>query len=185
MTRKTQISWTVIILVSLAFQLMFVLLEAGFYSTPYGTLDSSGNELGFNNLITSSHVEIMLSNIGVRGLFGGLRWYFVLCLGAHVAGLVVVWGSFRRRGRLMFFGLQTILFPLGWIPLLWMGPLMAIDSLLNGFDGEAITDGPLNMIFVHVTWWFVSLALFLWNLGMGDQETPQESASLISIRTIS
>lgn len=180
MNTRTRICWTVMVSLSFGFQLLVFALEAGYYATPLGTLDSAGNELGFNNPVTMSHIAIMFSNISLGSAVTGLLGYFLVCLLAHVVGLFVIWSSIGNRGRLIFFGAQTILFPLGWVPLFWMGPILVLGAFFSGFEGETITDGPLNMIFAHVTWWMVSLTMFLWNLGLKSRRAPVFQPSAVA-----
>ncbi len=170
MSRKSQVNWTLIILASFGFQLMVLLLEAGYRSTPFGTADSAGNELGFNNPITNELIWIMFSRVRVESLFADFGWYFLLCLLAHLVGLCVVWIAGSRRTRMVFFGLQTILFPLGWLPMFWLGPVLVAQTFFGTFDGETIADGPLNMFFAHVTWWQISLVVTLQSLALADRK---------------
>jgi len=178
MTRRSQIIWSVLILTSFAFQTAVLLLEAGYYSTPFGTADSSGNQLGFNNPITNELVWILIGNVRLDALVGGFRSYFLVGLIAHLVGLGLIWGPSARRTRLLYFGSQMLIFPLGWLPIFWMGPLVVINCFFGTFDGETITDGPLNMFWAHVTWWQVSLVMFLWELGFKDAWMDTRSLSV-------
>ncbi|MBI1175965.1 hypothetical protein GC207_00840 [bacterium] len=164
MTRKAKIFWTTIILGSFLFQSAVLLLQAGYFSTPGGTPDSAGHKLGFNNPITSGLIWIMLTHISLKGLFAIGGWYFWLCPLAHLIGLRLIWTNASRKNRIAFFGVQTVLFPLGWIPMFWFTPVMTLAAMFGTFDGESITDGPINMFFAHTTWWEISIGMCAYEL---------------------
>lgn len=159
MTRRAKIFWTSMILGSFVFQSVVMLLQAGYFSTPSGTADSAGNELGFNNPVTSGLIWIIITHISLKGLFTFGGSYFLLCPLAHLIGLWLIWMNVSRRRRILFFGAQTVLFPLGWIPMLWFAPVMTLTAMFGMFDGESITDGPINMIFAHTTWWEIAVGM--------------------------
>lgn len=62
-----------LILASLALLVFVGLLEAGHDATKYGTIDSNGYPLGFNDPITLGHVRIMFGNATWSGFMESLE----------------------------------------------------------------------------------------------------------------
>lgn len=160
--------WTLVILASLAFQWLVAVMGAG-YHTLSGATDSAGNTLGFNDPITNEHIGMMFAQTPISAVFAGAGWYFSLCMLAHLGGLAVIWLAHRRPYWLTaYFSFQTILFPLGWIPLFWFFPVLAVYGFFTGFDGEFLTDVPL-LFCTHILWWAISLVATLQSLALADQ----------------
>lgn len=169
MSRKSQIIWTLVILASLAFQWLVAVLAAG-YDTLAGTADSAGNPIGFNDPITNEHIGMMFAQTPISAVFAGAGWYFSLCMLAQLGGLAMIWLAHHRPYWLTaYFGFQTILFPLGWIPLFWFVPVLAVYGFFTGFDGEFLTDVPL-LFCTHILWWAISLVATLQSLGLADRK---------------
>lgn len=169
MNRRSQVIWTLVILASLAFQWLVAVLGAG-YDHLAGATDSAGNPLGFNDPITNEHIGMMFAQTPISAVFAGAGWYFSLCLLAHLGGLAMIWLVHHRPYWLTaYFGFQTILFPLGWIPLYWFLPVLAVYGFFTGFDGESLTDAPLNLFCTHILWWAISLVATLQSLALADQ----------------
>ena len=169
MNRRSQVIWTLIILVSLAFQWLGAVLGAG-YNRLAGATDSAGNPIGFNDPITNEHVGMMFAQTPISAVFAEAGWYFSLSMVAHLGGLAMIWLCSRRPNQLAaYFGVQTILFPLGWLPLLWFVPLAVVYELFAGFDGETLTDPPLNFLASLVLWWAISLAAAIQSLAAADR----------------
>lgn len=178
MSRRSQVLWTLIILASLAFQWLVAVLGTG-YSALHGVADSSGNPIGFNDPITDEHIRMMLAQAPVSAVFAEAGWYFSLCLLAHLGGLSVIWLANRQPKQLAaYFGFQTVLFPLGWIPIFWFTPLLALIDLFTGFDGETLTDAPLNLIGTHSLWWIISLIITIHGLALADRQQESSPAWL-------
>lgn len=169
MNRRAQVIWTLVILASLAFQWLVAVLGAG-YNALAGATDSAGNPIGFNDPITNEHIRMMFARTPITAVFAEAGWYFSLCMVAHLGGLAMIWLSSRRPNRLAaYFGLQTILFPLGWWPLFWLLPYAVVQSLFQNFDGESIGDGPFNLVWSNVLWWAISLIITLRSLAAADR----------------
>lgn len=168
MNRRSQVIWTLVILASLAFQWLVAVMGAGYY-TLAGATDSEGNPLGFNGPITNEHIGMMFVQTPISAVLAEAGWYLSVCMVAHLGGLIMIWLAYYRPYWLTtYFGLQTILFPLGWIPLFWFLPVLAVYGFFTGFDGESLTDGPLNLFCTHILWWAISLIAALQSLGLAD-----------------
>lgn len=149
-----------LILPSFVFLVFIGLLAAGHDETEYGTLDSKGRPLGFNDPITWGHVRIMLGNAIWVGFAETMEWYGFLCCVAHVIGLWVVCGSsVSLRLQQAYFAAQLLLFPIGWFFPFWVSFLAVL--LTGGWDGECIQDGPVNALFAQCAWWIVSMAALI------------------------
>lgn len=170
MSRRSQVLWTLIILASLAFQWFVAVLGAG-YRALHGVADSAGNPIGFNDPVTNEHIRMMFAQVSVGAVFAEAGWYFSLCLLAHLGGLSMIWLANRQPKRpAAYFGFQTVLFPLGWIPIFWFTPFLALIDLFAGFDGETLTDAPLNLFGTHSLWWIISLVVAIHGLALADRQ---------------
>lgn len=169
MNRRSQVIWTLVILTSLAFQWLAAVLGAG-YHTLAGATDSAGNPIGFNDPITNEHIRMMFAQTPISAVFAEAGWYFSLCMLAHLGGLAMIWLANHRPNWLVAYsGFQTILFPLGWIPLFWFLPVLALYGFFTGFDGEFLTDVP-PLFCTHILWWAISLVATLQSLALADRQ---------------
>lgn len=171
MNRRSQVIWTLVILASLAFQWLVAVLGAG-YDHLAGATDSAGNPLGFNDPITNEHIGMMFAQTPVAKVFAEAGWHSIIFISAHLGGLAMIWLANLRPNRLAtYFGLQTILFPLGWIPLFWFVPIIVVSDFFTGsFDGESLTDVPLDFFCTHIIWWAISLVATLHGLALADHK---------------
>jgi len=161
-THRTKTIWTGLIAVSLLYQVSIALLIAGHDATEYGTLDTQGRRFGFNDPITWGHFHIMLANVTIKRLFDTIGWYSLCGLIAHPIGIALVWVPKISHGaRQLFFALQTILFPLGWLPVSWM---LFASQFVGQLDGESIQDGPISVGLSQVSWWLAAIVIFIWDL---------------------
>lgn len=167
-----------LILASLTLQLFIGLLETGHDATRYGTIDSKGYPLGFNDPITWGHVRIMFGNATWTGFVETVEWYGLLCCAAHLIGLWVVCGSaISLHWRQIYFAAQLFVFPIGWFFPLWVWFLATL--LTGGWDGESIQDGPLNALFAQGIWTMVSLAALI-HLLWREERLGELNQTLIS-----
>ena len=156
-------AFVAIILVSALAFAGAALLEAGHNNTPYGTQDSKGHPLGFNDPLTWELCRIMLRNASwaktweVTGIYG--LAYFI----AHVVGLNVLLLTRRKatsKIRERFFLLQLVMFPTGWLGA-WVFPWVFFWFLAGKIDGETISDGPTFWWIFQPIWFAVSAAITL------------------------
>jgi hypothetical protein len=134
-------------------------LQTGYENTPYGIRDSQGNPLGFNEPITAELYGILLRNVDWNGFVKYLGWYGVLCLVLHAIGFIIV-GSLhtsQSTWRRMFFLAQLVLFPLGWLGVLFV-PLFLLMFSTGKLDGEGVSDLPLNLLFTAL---WIAISFYL------------------------
>ena len=158
MKASTRYIFVTLICFNFALYVAVTVLEAGYYNTPYATKDSSGNPLGFNDPITPELYGIMFRNADWNGFCKRIGWYGGFYVLMQFVGLVGVLNSkelgvVKAKRRFYYFLVQLILFPLGWLGLLFM------PGIFLGADGETISDGiPLGWVF-QPFWFTICIAL--------------------------
>ena len=150
----------VLTVVSFAFCLLVVIVDAGIANTPYETTDSAGHRMGFNDPLSLQHWRIIAGNFRIAALLSPPFAYgsFLLCM--HALGLWVLLNSHRVSVRAFrwFFGLQGALFPLGWIG--WIFLPSTLWAVVQGrMDREGIIDVPFIAFTAQPVWIAASLLI--------------------------
>jgi hypothetical protein len=164
MKRSTTALFVLLILGSLTLGLAAMLLQAGHDATPYGTRDSQGHPLGFNDPITSELCWIMVSHVTLGSFIEGLGWYGVLYLLMHLVGLALVLRD-RFGIRTAYLWSQLLLFPTVWLILLMIGweCVAVLSGSIQGpvfvLDGETFQDGPPFWWMAQPSWLVVSMLI--------------------------
>ena len=160
MPPRIRIAACMLTVVSFVFCLLVVIVDAGIANTPYETTDSTGRRMGFNDPLSLEHFRILVGNFRIAALLTPPFAYesFLLCM--HALGLWVL-SNFHRvsvRAFRWFFGLQGVLFPLGWIG--WIFLPSTLWALVQGrMDREGIIDVPFIAFTAQPVWIAASLAI--------------------------
>ena len=158
----------VLVVASLVVTLLVVALDAGMANTPWETVDSAGHAMGFNDRLSAEHYRIALSNFRFSTLGTWPYAYSDFLILAQV--LALVW-LLRTPGSVglglrWFFGLQGLLFPLGWLALFLLP--RQIRDILGGVETrEGFIDVPFVAVTAQPVWVVVSGGLCLWSLLRG------------------
>jgi hypothetical protein len=189
MKRGTTALFVLLIIGSLALGLAAMLLQAGHDATPYGTRDSQGHPLGFNDPITSELCWIMVSNVTLASFIQALGWYGALYVLAQLVGLVLVLKD-RRRIRAWYFWCQLLLFPTVWLVVLMVAlwSLGVLSGSIQGpvfvLDGETFQDGPPFWWMAQPSWLMVSILIASYSTwGLRVQSISPELGSTCGNRT--
>lgn len=153
----------VLVLASLLVTVLVVALDAGMKNTPWDTVDSAGRAMGFNDRLSPEHYRIALSNFRFSTLGTPAYAYSDLLI---LAQAVAVVGLLRSRGLeapglRWFLGLQGLLFPLGWLALVFL-PRHVRDILSGALDREGFIDVPFVVVTAQPVWVAVSGGLGIW-----------------------
>ena len=188
MKRSTTALFVLLILGSLTLGLAAMFLQAGHDATPYGTRDSQGHPLGFNDPLTSELCWIMVSHVTFGSFIEGLGWYGVFYLLMHFVGLALV---LRDRFGIpaWYFWSQLLLFPTGWLVV--VGITLYTVAILVGqeqapffvLDGETFQDGPPLFWVAQPVWFGVSLLIAshaTWGLGSRSGKGGPDAAGTVS-----
>lgn len=162
MSPRAQKIWTTLILGSLGFQVAVSLL----------IWSSEVRWIGFNTPITWQHVWSTLPEFSIASYLGTIWFYPLAGFVAHIVALGFVWDSTATTSdRQFYFGLQLLLFPLGWIPFFWpaVAWMLAVIAGIMPVDRESMDDGFFGMAFATTLWWLVSATIFMWNLALEDE----------------
>lgn len=179
-----------VVLLSLLMFWGFAWLMGGIEATPYSATDSQGRTMGFNDVFSAEHYDLVLHNAGwvqtFKHLAGDDFWFHHLALlVAHVALLLFLAKSEVRTLRI-FLWCQPVIFFLGWLGF-WILPFAIMDLLWGHTnDREGFIDIPYVAIMSQGAW-FLACAIVLlvveisrlrWRRNLVSGGRPQATASL-------
>jgi hypothetical protein len=174
--RKTALA---LIAISFTLSTLMLIADVGIWNTSYETTDSAGRRMGFNDPLSMEHYGIILSNFSIQKLLAPAYAYSWLLLIMHLvgAGLLLRYEGLDRVPIRVFFALQSLFFPVGWLGFFYL-PLV-VRWLLNGtFDQEAMTDAPFIALTAQPIWIATSMVIFCASWTASAQATrPQLSAT--------
>lgn len=150
-----------LVVMSFALCSLVVIGYVGISNTPYDTSDSAGRRMGFNSSLSMEHYGILFSNFRIQTLLTPAYAYAWFLLTMHVVGGWLLWHVDRfgvpRIRR--FFGMQGLLFPLGWVGFLGL-PSMIYSMARGTLDREGIIEGPFMFGTAQPVWIAVSMTIF-------------------------
>lgn len=155
----------VLVVASLVVTLLVVALDAGMSNTPWETVDSAGHTMGFNDRLSLEHYRIALSHFRFSTLATLSHLYSDLLILVQAVALVALLRSRgpEALGLRWFLGLQGLLFPLGWLTLVFL-PTHIRDVLRGAETREGFIDVPFVVVTAQPVWVAVSGGLCLWGV---------------------
>ncbi len=158
---------TTIAVILVGFSLLLSLALAGFQggltATPYGTKDSKGVALGFNQRLSTELYGIIWGNASTQAVAKAIGVHGIFCLLLQVAAIGMLFVTRRKSrstARDLFFGSQFPIFLNGLLGLLY-APFIGYSILTGTADGETFSDGvPVTWI-GHGFWMFVSFTILV------------------------
>lgn len=164
MFRATNLSFRLaslgLIILSFSLCAFLIIVDAGIGNTPYETSDTLGRKMGFNDPLSPEHYRIIISNFRMGTLLTPVYAYAWILLSMHVLGGWFVWHLERvtSRGFRWFFGLQGLLFPMGWFGFLSL-PLTVLFVAQGKLDREGIIDVPFITLTAQPIWIATAMAI--------------------------
>jgi len=158
----------VLILASFIIFAMTVVLRLGLGATPYDTTSSTGQTMGFNDLLDAEHYAIMIGNFQPAKLFRLEYAYEWLMFMAHLVGAWLLLSADRLPPRLSrwFFAVQAVFFPLGFLALPFM-PFIVFNCFAGRMDREGFVDIPFIWAVAHPVWVITALVIAFAYRGAG------------------
>ena len=159
---------SVLVLASFALCVIFIVLRLGLGATDYGTTDSAGRAMGFNDLLSAEHYGIMVRNFSFAALLKPEAAYEWVLLAMHAVGAGLLFFGNRVSLRLTrwFFAIQALLFPIG-IPALLILPLIVMGLVTGDMDREGFIDIPFIICTAHPVWVLTSFTITILMRGPG------------------
>ena len=182
MNRRQKCVCLALIGFSLLIFIRLAAFEGGHSVTPYGTTDSKGFVLGFNNKVTPELFSMMFANSTLKNSVRAVGVYGIVLLAMHMLGLglVLLEGSNRaQRLRRGFFLVQFVLFPTAIFGLLF-GSLAALSVVNGTVDDETISDG-IPMWWSAQIFWLLACATISFVQRHAQREHGVESESHLSL----
>lgn len=158
----------VLVLASFVLCAIFIILRVGLGATVYGTTDSAGRTMGFNDLLSAEHYGIMVRNFSFAALLRPEAAYEWVLLTMHLvgAGLLLFGNHVSLRLTRWFFALQALLFPFG-VPALLILPLIVMGIVTGDMDREGFIDIPFIICTAHPVWLLASFSVTILMRGPG------------------
>lgn len=187
MKTRCRIILSTLILISAVLIWFGASLQAGYADSPSDTRDSTGHPLGFLNPVTWELCGIMVKNATLPTTLEMLGWYGGLFLLVHLAALVALAINLADRARrtvAISFWLQLIVFPTGWVGLLYFLPHVAANFFAGKIGGETISDIPFWWTFQPL-WFAISIAagILTWRQRVSPERN--ETSAIISQSSVS
>ncbi|HWB02717.1 MAG TPA: hypothetical protein VG796_06800 [Verrucomicrobiales bacterium] len=150
------------VMVSFLFLVGSAWIRGGVGATPYDTLDSQGQKMGFNYVPTAEHYRIIFRNANWRGAIAqmeGHDWW----LAAGQGLILFLIFTISPRPLKFVLWLQLAFFYWGLFGL-YVTPLAVADVLfLHMSDREGFVDFPYISVVSQGAWWW-SCFFMLWKL---------------------
>ncbi len=146
-------------------------LSAGYANTPFGTHDSAGRPLGFNDHLSAEHYLILLRNADLSAVFKALGWIGTIIVLTHFAALISIACSLpkfvRSLFKLMLWG-QFALLPIGFLAI-FLIPFVLGAFVSGAADGEVLSDGVPMWWLVVPSWLILCVMVLATKTGEGLQ----------------
>lgn len=145
-------------------------IRGGVSATSWNTQDSQGRTMGFNDVFSGEHYQIILSQANWRDMVKQLEPHDWGLVAAHII-LLMLLGTASARVIRLFIWPQAALFWWGWFGF-WMLPIAIADVLwLHTSDREGFIDIPYISILGQGAW-FWACAFILWRLRQPSSHHP-------------
>jgi hypothetical protein len=151
------------VLVSLAVLFAAAWLRGGIGATPYETVDSHGQKMGFNYVPSAEHYGIILKNAGLSQAIEQMEPHDWLLAAMHVVFVLLLLLKTGPHLLKPFLWAQGAIFYWGWAGLLGTPLWMADVLFLHTSDREGFVDIPYISVVGQGAWMWACFFM-LWKL---------------------
>jgi len=133
--------------------------HAGLRATPYDTVDTAGNSMGFNDPFTAQHYRIIWQNASFSNTLNSMGLYEWGLIAVHAIGILLL---ARRRPIRSFFIVQVLIFPLGFLGFIILFYQAKGYVTASPLDREFFVDIPYVKCTAHAIWLLAALTIGIW-----------------------